>query len=70
MGIASLHECYRAWTCCKSPLHSVFLEIHPHNSFGFLADRPLNISEPEYLSMPHQEFENVWQQVRAFSECA
>lgn len=44
--------------------------MHPNNSFGFLADQRLNISEPEYLSMSHQEFENVWQQVRAFSECA
>jgi hypothetical protein len=37
-----------------------YSEEHEEDEFGMLAEKPLDLSEPEYSMISPQEFESVW----------
>lgn len=35
-------------------------DLHQDDEFGCLAEKPLDLSEPEYIPILLQEFEEIW----------
>lgn len=39
---------------------------HESDEFGGIAESPLDLSEPEYIAISHQQFESVWMNSSCF----